>query len=102
MARRSLPRIAGSLGDPSGIGAEVTAKALRALRGELSPLVFGDPRLFARDLGGLGLPVLAPGERVPARGALVAVTRLPAAAVRPGRPPRAGGAGELAHPGGGL
>lgn len=97
MARRTLPRIAVSLGDPSGIGAEVTAKALRALRGELSPLVFGDPRLFARDLGRLGLPVLAPGERVPARGALVAVTRLPAAAVRPGRPTRAGGAAQLAY-----
>jgi len=97
MARRTIPRIAISLGDPSGIGGEVTAKALRALRGELSPLVFGDPRVFARDLGGLGLPVLAPGEPLPARGALVAVTHLPAAAVRPGRPARAGGAAQLAY-----
>ena len=58
-----IPRIAISLGDPSGIGPEVTAKALGALRGELAPLVFGDPRVFARELGALGLPVLAKSDR---------------------------------------
>ncbi len=88
MARRTtrrFPRIAISLGDPSGVGPEVTAKALAALRGELAPLVFGDPRVFARDLAGVALPVVAPGAPLPSGGALVAVTRLPAAAVRPGR-----------------
>jgi 4-hydroxythreonine-4-phosphate dehydrogenase len=97
MARPTTPRIAISLGDPSGIGAEVTAKALAALGGALSPLVFGDPRVFARDLGALDLPVIEPGRPVPARGALVAVTRLPAAAVRPGRPAPAAGAAQLAY-----
>jgi 4-hydroxythreonine-4-phosphate dehydrogenase len=92
----TLPRIAVSLGDPSGIGAEVTAGALRALRGEVAPLVFGDPRLFERDLSLLRLPVVPLGAPLPSRGALVAVTRLPAAATRPGRPAAAGGAAQLA------
>jgi len=92
----TLPRIAVSLGDPSGIGAEVTAAALRALRGELAPLVFGDPRLFARELSILRLPVVPLGAPLPARGALVAVTRLPAGAARPGKPVPAAGAAQLA------
>jgi len=60
------PRIAISLGDPSGIGAEVTAAALAALRREVAPLVFGDPRLFARELAALRLPVVEPGAPLPA------------------------------------
>src|SRR5512146_2995985 len=92
-----VPRIAVSLGDPSGVGPEVTAKALAALRGELAPLVFGDPRVFARELRGAGLPVIAPGAPLPPGGALVAVTRLPASAVRPGRPAPAAGAAQLAY-----
>ena len=92
-----LPRIAVSLGDPSGIGPEVTAKALRALRGEIAPLVFGDPRVLARDLGGLSLPAVAPGDPVPRGGALVEIGALPPAAVRPGRPAPEGGAAQLAY-----
>jgi 4-hydroxythreonine-4-phosphate dehydrogenase len=91
-----LPRIAVSLGDPSGIGPEVTAAALRALRRELDPLVFGDPRLFARHFRGLGLPTVPSGAPVPRGGALVAVTHLPEAAARPGKPAPAGGAAQLA------
>ncbi|HET6439346.1 MAG TPA: 4-hydroxythreonine-4-phosphate dehydrogenase PdxA [Anaeromyxobacter sp.] len=90
------PRIAISLGDPSGIGAEVTARALAALRGELAPLVFGDPRLFDRELSALRLPLVATEERLPPGGALVSVTRLPGRDVRPGRPTPAGGAAQLA------
>jgi 4-hydroxythreonine-4-phosphate dehydrogenase len=91
-----LPRIAVSLGDPSGIGAEVTAAALRALRGALAPFVYGDPRLFARELRGARLPVVAAGEPLPERGALVAVSALAAGDVRPGRPTAAGGRAQLA------
>jgi 4-hydroxythreonine-4-phosphate dehydrogenase len=90
------PRIAISLGDPSGVGAEVTAAALAALGRELAPLVFGDPRLFSRHLAGLGLPVVEAGAPLAPGGALVSVTRLPAAAVRPGRPIPAGGGAQLA------
>jgi 4-hydroxythreonine-4-phosphate dehydrogenase len=94
----ALPRIAVSLGDPSGIGPEVTAAALRALRRELVPLVFGDPRHLAGALSGLGLPVLAPGAPLPPRGgALIPASRLAAADVRPGRPTAAGGAAQLAY-----
>jgi 4-hydroxythreonine-4-phosphate dehydrogenase len=92
----TLPRIAVSLGDPSGIGAEVTAAALRALRREIVPFVYGDPRLFSRELATLRLPVVPHGTPLPARGALVAVTALPASAVRPGKPVPAGGAAQLA------
>ena len=80
------PRLAISLGDPSGIGAEVTAAALTALGGEVEPLLFGDPGLLARGLSALRLPVIELGEPVPRGGALVAVTRLPAAALKAGRP----------------
>jgi 4-hydroxythreonine-4-phosphate dehydrogenase len=90
-------RIAISLGDPSGIGPEVTAAALRALRGEVSPLVFGDPALLSRGFRSLRLPVVEPGAPLPRGGAFVAVTRLPARSLRPGRPVDAGGAAQLAY-----
>jgi len=90
------PRLAISLGDPSGIGAEVTAAALLALRREVTPLLFGDPGLLARGFGRLRLPVIEPGQAVPAGGALVAVTRLPASALRPGHPSARGAAAQLA------
>jgi 4-hydroxythreonine-4-phosphate dehydrogenase len=93
---RPLPRVAISLGDPSGVGPEVAAAAVRALRAELSPLVFGDPILFARHFAGLKLPVVGPADPLPPGGALVAVTHLPAAAARPGKPAPVGGAAQLA------
>ncbi len=96
-------RVAVSLGDPSGIGPEVTASALAALRGRVSPLAFGDAsfeRLLRR--AGLDLPVVAPGDPLPRGGALVRVTRLAAADRRPGKPSPAGGAASLALPRGGL
>lgn len=92
-----IPRIAISLGDPSGVGPEVTAKALAAVRGAVVPFVFGDDRVLARELSALSLPVLPPGAPLPAGGALVPVTRLPARAIRPGRPAPEGGAAQLAY-----
>jgi 4-hydroxythreonine-4-phosphate dehydrogenase len=91
-------RVAVSLGDPSGIGPEVTASALAALRGRVSPLAFGDAsfeRLLRR--AGLDLPVVAAGDPLPRGGALVRVTRLAAAERRPGKPSPAGGAASLAY-----
>jgi 4-hydroxythreonine-4-phosphate dehydrogenase len=90
------PRLAISLGDPSGIGAEVTAAALVALRGEVAPLLFGDPGLLARGFSSLRLPVVEPGQPVPAAGALVAVTRLRPSELRPGHPSARGAAAQLA------
>jgi 4-hydroxythreonine-4-phosphate dehydrogenase len=94
---RAKPRIAISLGDPSGIGAEVTAKALRDVRGELAPLVFGDAGVLARDLRGLGLPVVRGGMALPPGGALVPVGTLPRSAIRPGRPAHQAAAAQLAY-----
>jgi 4-hydroxythreonine-4-phosphate dehydrogenase len=91
------PRIAVSLGDPSGVGAEVTAGALRLLRGELVPVLFGDRAAAGRELRALRLPVVEPGEPLPAGGALVAVTELLARDRRPGRPTPAGGEAQLAY-----
>jgi 4-hydroxythreonine-4-phosphate dehydrogenase len=91
------PRLAISLGDPSGVGAEVTAGALAALRGEVVPYLYGDPLLFERSLGALRLPVVAPDAPLPEGGALVAVSRLRAADARPGRPAAAGGPAQLAY-----
>ena len=91
-------RVAVSLGDPSGIGPEVTVSALTALRGRIRPLAFGDAsfeRLLRR--AGLDLPVVSPGDPLPLGGALVRVTRLAAADRRPGRPSPAGGAASLAY-----
>ncbi|BDG03488.1 4-hydroxythreonine-4-phosphate dehydrogenase PdxA [Anaeromyxobacter oryzae] len=96
-ATSPAPRIAISLGDPSGVGPEVTAKAIAALTGGLSPLVFGDARVLERDLGHLDLPLVALGEDLPASGARVAVTRLPKGAIRPGRPAPEAGAAQLAY-----
>ena len=77
------PVVAISAGDPSGIGPEVLARALRlpAVRRALTPLVFGDASL---------------ARHLPA-GALQAVSALPASARRPGRPSRAGGVAQLAY-----
>jgi len=92
-------RIAISMGDPSGIGAEVTAKALARHRGALVPYVFGDGAVFAAAARRrrLALPAVDLGEPLPPSGALVRVTRLPRAAAAPGRPARSGGAAQLAY-----
>jgi 4-hydroxythreonine-4-phosphate dehydrogenase len=92
-------RVAISMGDPSGVGPEVTARAVAALGRGLVPYLFGDGPILRR-LGRrfrLGLPLLGLGDPLPTSGALVAVTRLSAAAARPGRPAAAGGAAQLAY-----
>jgi 4-hydroxythreonine-4-phosphate dehydrogenase len=75
----NLPRIAISLGDPSGIGAEITRAALarKAVRAALTPLVFGD--------ASADVPHLR------------AVTQLAAKDRKPGKPTRAGGHAQLAY-----
>ena len=91
-------RVAISMGDPSGIGPEVTARALAAARG-LAPYVFGDPGAFepwARRAR-LALPAIDLGDPLPAGGALVRVTRLPRGAIAPGKPARAAGPAQLAY-----
>jgi len=71
------------MGDPSGIGPEIVARALAdaRVRRALVPVVFGDGPSLRR-----------------LEGAQVrAVTRLPAADRRPGKPSRAGGRAQLAY-----
>ena len=74
----------------------MTAGALTALRGEVEPLLFGDPGLLPRGFARLRLPVIELGAPIPTGGALVAVTRLPAAAITAGRPSARGAAAQLA------
>jgi 4-hydroxythreonine-4-phosphate dehydrogenase len=92
-------RLAISMGDPSGVGPEVTARALARLRGAVVPYVFGDARVFARAArrARLALPAVDPGQPLPRGGALVRVTRLDPRAARPGKPSRAGGIAQLAY-----
>jgi 4-hydroxythreonine-4-phosphate dehydrogenase len=92
-------RVAISMGDPSGVGAEVTAKALAGHRRLLVPYVFGDAGVFAAAArrAHLSLPSVDLGEPLPPEGALVRVTKLPRIAATPGKPIRAGGAAQLAY-----
>lgn len=101
MPRRA--RVAISLGDPSGIGPEVTAAALklRSVRALVEPVIFGDARVWSRACAKVGardaLPRIAPGDAVPTGGALVEVTRLGAREARPGKPDLAGARAQLAY-----
>jgi 4-hydroxythreonine-4-phosphate dehydrogenase len=92
-------RIAISMGDPSGIGAEVSAKALARLRGAFVPYLFGDGPLLAAAAkkAHLALPSVALGEALPAGGALVSVTQLARAVAKAGKPVRSGGQAQLAY-----
>src|SRR5262249_45349436 len=77
------PRIGISMGDPSGVGPEVIARALadRRVSKALVPVVFGDGPSLRR-----------------LRGVEVReVTALPAADRRPGKPSRAGGRAQLQY-----
>jgi 4-hydroxythreonine-4-phosphate dehydrogenase len=91
-------RVAVSLGDPSGVGPEVTARAIAALAGKVTPVLFGDAsfeRLARR--AGVALPVAEPGEPLPRGAVLVRVTRLRAGERRPAVPSPGGGAASLAY-----
>lgn len=95
---KPLPRVAISMGDPTGIGPEVTLAALRrpAVRRALQPILVGDLGVFAdtaRQLRlGMRFVPWEPGQPA-ARGAVPVreVATLPARQRRPGRPTLAGG-----------
>jgi 4-hydroxythreonine-4-phosphate dehydrogenase len=97
------PRIAISLGDPSGIGPEVTAAALdsRAARAALTPVVFGDERVWARACRQIGAPDRlrrAASAREAAEAgvpSLVLASELAERDCRPGKPSAAGGRAQL-------
>ena len=80
------PRVAISLGDPCGVGPEVTALALSDPRvaAALEPVVFGDEGALQAACALRGLPWQLPLLAAP--GALVQVTRLAPAERVPGRP----------------
>lgn len=87
------PRVAITLGDPSGIGPEVTAKALAsaAVKRALAPVVYGDARIWARACESAGV-------RDPLReGELVEVTHLGARQAAPGKPDLPGARAQLAY-----
>ena len=95
-------RIAISLGDPCGIGPEVTARALAdpKVARALTPIVYGDERVWARAcrlarvVDRLDRVALASRATGPA---LVPVTALSDRDTCPGRPSAAGGRAQLAY-----
>lgn len=106
------PVVGITLGDPSGIGPEVTAAALarREVSRALLPVVFGDesvfarhplfdkwPRISAAELIDLESPSVRRKrlERSP-RGVVCLVTSLAQKHVRPGKPSREGGRAQYA------
>lgn len=94
----ALPRVAVSMGDPSGIGAEVTVAALqrRSVRSQLTPILVGDLGVYraAAALRGARLRFAAwvPPAPLP-RGAIAVheVSALTARQRQPGRPTASGG-----------
>ena len=94
----STPRVAISMGDPTGIGPEVTLAALERsrLRRELTPILVGDPAVYAATAARLGrradFAEWAPPAPLPARAVPVrVVARLAEHQRKPGRPTIAGG-----------
>lgn len=92
------PRVAVSMGDPTGIGPEVTVAALQArgMRRALTPLLVGDLGVYAetarRLRASLRFAAWEPGEPLP-RGAVAVreIATLPTHLRRPGHPTLAGG-----------
>jgi 4-hydroxythreonine-4-phosphate dehydrogenase len=93
------PRVAISLGDPSGIGPEVVAGALasRRVQGALIPVVFGDPAVAAKHPVLAALPRSRAGAPLSPGPAFVAVGRLGRADRAPGRPTPEGGRAQYAY-----
>lgn len=69
--RRSLPRIAITMGDPAGIGPEVVLKAVaeEEIRRACSPVIIGDAQMLAHTARTLdlqsGYEIVRKGERLP-------------------------------------
>lgn len=94
----SPPRVAISMGDPTGIGPEVTLRAIsrRGVRRNVTPILVGDPGVYGRaaERCGLRLRLIpwSPPAPLPRRGvAVYTISELSRADSRPGRPTRAGG-----------
>lgn len=97
--KRKTPRIAISMGDPAGIGPEVTLKSVGSMRGRADPpdfIVIGDLEVM-RDIADRikDAPELAewhPGEALPSKELAVwSLTNLSPAARQPGKPSLEGG-----------
>ncbi|MFP3943709.1 MAG: 4-hydroxythreonine-4-phosphate dehydrogenase PdxA [Alphaproteobacteria bacterium] len=92
-AHGASPPLALTMGEPAGIGPEITVKAWAERRRGVPPFVYLGPAGLLRDTArmlGLDVPVqevAAPGEAVPLFPRALPVLNLPlAAAPRPGRP----------------
>lgn len=91
-ARADRPVVAISLGDPTGIGPEVTRKALarRGMKSALLPVLFGDAS-EAEHFADHEVRSAGDWERPFTRPTLVAISRLPRSSRRAGRPNVASG-----------
>lgn len=93
-----VPWVAVSMGDPAGIGPEVTLGALarRGLGAAFRPILVGDPAVFERTRERFGIRLAlvpwSPPAPLPRRGIPVhAASHLRPSEARPGRPTAAGG-----------
>ena len=98
------PRVAISLGDPCGVGPEVTLRALLepSVREQLVPVVFGDVGVWQRTAALVGadpeLPICVDAASVdPERGGLVRVTDLGPRAAPLGGGTEASGRAQIAY-----
>lgn len=92
------PTVAISMGDPTGIGPEVTLRALahRGVRRDVRPILVGDPGVYRRAANrlesSLRLSLWSPPDPLPSRGvALHPISALRANDCRLGAPTSAGG-----------
>jgi 4-hydroxythreonine-4-phosphate dehydrogenase len=88
-SNRSIPRLGISLGDPAGIGPEVTVMALAARPGQ-DVVIFGDHGVLAR-------AARASGVELSSRVTVVPVTALAPDEVVPGHPNRASAHAQVSY-----
>lgn len=99
-AKPSFPVVAISMGDPSGIGPEIVAKALEdpRVRASLVPVVLGDAGALERFPSLESMPRVALDQaKRSAAPAIVTVSNLPASERKPGKPALLGGRAQLAY-----
>jgi 4-hydroxythreonine-4-phosphate dehydrogenase len=98
----TMKKLAITIGDPGGIGPEVTVKALSAISGECLPIIIGDSSVIAEavDVSGVSLSITKihdAGEAFASSGALWCVDPGSLSAFRKGKADRGNGEACVAY-----